>query len=360
MKKKNYYALLMAGGVGSRFWPVSTAANPKQFQDILGTGSTLLQTTFARLAGIIPKENIFILTHKDYDSIVKEQLPEVKPEQVVLEPEMRNTAPSILLGALKIKQKDPNAVMVVAPSDHWIQKEDAFREIIRQAFEVVEKDDKLITLGIEPTFPNTGYGYIKYGEAESGNLKPVERFTEKPSFKKAEKFLEEGNYVWNAGIFIWSAAFIEENFKRYLPEMHRLLNRHPEVYNTPEEQKFLEKNYALADKISIDYGIMENSDQVYVIPADFRWNDLGTWNSLQNELPQDENGNTSINTRVMLEKSSGNIIRTDNNRIVVMEGIHDFIIVESGKVLLIVPKDREQDIKEIRQQVVDKFGEDLG
>ncbi|MFZ0489176.1 MAG: mannose-1-phosphate guanylyltransferase [Salegentibacter sp.] len=358
--KENYYALLMAGGVGSRFWPVSTAANPKQFQDILGTGVTLLQTTFNRLAQLIPKENILILTNKEYKDIVQEQLPGVKPEQIVLEPEMRNTAPSILLGALKIMQKDENGVMVVAPSDHWIQGEDAFIANIREAFEAVEKQDMLVTLGIGPTFPNTGYGYINYDKEAETNLKPVLRFTEKPSFKKAEKFLEDGNYVWNAGIFIWSARFILENFKKYLPEMHRLLTRNEEVYNTPKEQEFLDENYAQADNVSIDYGIMENSDRVYVIPAEFKWNDLGTWTSLQDELPHDEHGNTAVNAQLMPEAASGNIIRTQGHKIVVVDGLENYIVVESEKVLLIVPKNKVQEIKDIRNQVMEKFGKDMG
>ncbi|MFD1096855.1 mannose-1-phosphate guanylyltransferase [Salegentibacter chungangensis] len=357
---KNYYAILMAGGVGSRFWPVSTAGYPKQFQDILGSGSTLLQTTFFRLAKMIPKENIYILTHKNYTEIVKKQLPKIDEEQIVAEPAMRNTAPSILLGALKIKEKNKDALMVVAPSDHWIQEEDKFSENLQQAFDEVEKEDKLLTLGIEPTFPNTGYGYIKYDKGSEGKVKPVIKFTEKPKFEKAKEFIEEGNYVWNAGIFVWSARFIIESFDQYLPEMLRLFNKGEDFWNKDGEKEFLEENYGLADNISIDYGIMENSDSVYVIPADFNWNDLGTWGSLQDELPQDEGQNTMINCKLLPIESSGNIVRTEGSKIVVLEGLKDYIVVESEKVLLVVPKSKEQDIKKIREKVMEDFGEYLG
>lgn len=358
--KSNYYAILMAGGVGSRFWPVSTVQYPKQFQDILGSGSTLLQNTFYRLAKLIPKENILILTNKMYKDLVQEQLPEVMQENIVLEPAMRNTAPSILLGAMKIIQKDKDAVMIVAPSDHYIQGEEAFLNNVRSAFETVEKEDKLITLGIKPTFPNTGYGYIQYDEHSTETIKPVLKFTEKPTFKKAEKFISEGNYVWNAGIFIWSARFIIDSFKQYIPEMHRLFIKGEAVFNTKEEQQFLDDNYEMADNISIDYGIMENSDKVYLIPADFQWNDLGTWGSLQDELPHDEYDNTLINAQVLSNDSSGNIIRTQDAKIVVVEGLKDYIIVDQDDVLMIVPKEKEQDIKKIREQALKQFGDKLG
>lgn len=357
---KNYYAILMAGGVGSRFWPVSTTKTPKQFLDILGVGESLIQTTFRRLAKFIPHDNIYILTNKMYREMVQEHLPEVKPGQIVLEPEMRNTAPSILLGALKIRKKNKDAVMVVAPSDHWIQEQEKFIQDIQLAFKQVAEQDKLICLGITPTFPNTGYGYIKYEKEVQEELKPVLQFTEKPNIKKAQQFLEEGNYVWNAGIFVWSANFIVESFNKHLPEMFRLFKKGEEYLNSAEEQNFLDRNYGRSDNISIDYGIMEKSDKVFVIPVNFGWNDLGTWGSLQQELPQDEAGNTAVNSRLFPMNSAGNIVRTAKDKIVVLDSLDNFIVVESEDVLLIMPKEKEQDIKKIREEVMDRFGENMG
>ncbi|SDS54019.1 mannose-1-phosphate guanylyltransferase [Gramella sp. MAR_2010_147] len=359
-KKDNYYAIIMAGGVGSRFWPASKASNPKQFIDILGVGETLFQTTFKRLSRLIPAENIYVLTNEKYVDMIKDQVPQIKNEQIVPEPEMRNTAPSILLGALKIFKKNENALTIVAPSDHWIKDEDGFIESIQEAFDNVENDDKLITLGVEPTMPNTGYGYIKYDKERKENVKKVDAFTEKPNVKKAKKFIEAGNYAWNAGIFIWSAKFIIENFKQYLPDMFDIFNKGERKWNTNEEQQFLKENYSKASNISIDYGIMEKSDDVYVIPVSFDWNDLGTWSSVQTELPADEDDNTTINCRLHSEDSKNNIVSAIDKKIVVLKGLSDFIIVEDKDILMIVPKSDEQYIKELRDQVMKDFGEDLG
>lgn len=359
-KKDNYYAILMAGGVGSRFWPVSKASNPKQFIDILGVGETLFQTTFKRLSRLIPAENIYVLTNIRYVDMIKEQIPHIKDEQIVPEPEMRNTAPSILLGALKIQKKNPDSLIVVAPSDHWIKEEDEFIDSIQEAFNLAEEEDRLITLGIQPNSPNTGYGYIKYDKSLEGDLKKVEKFTEKPNEKKAKEFIEAGNYVWNAGIFIWSAKFIIENFKKYLPDMYGVFEKGEEKWNTKEEQNFLEENYAKASNISIDYGIMEKSDAVYVIPVSFNWSDLGTWSSVKTELPSDEDNNTAINCRLLANNSENNIISTTDKKIVVLKGLSDFIVVEDKDVLMIVPKSDEQEIKQIREKVMKDFGEDLG
>ena len=359
-KRDNYYAILMAGGVGSRFWPSSKASRPKQFIDILGVGETLFQTTFKRLSGLIPAENIYVLTNKKYVEMIKEQIPHIKDEQIVPEPEMRNTAPSILLGALKIKKKNPRALTLVAPSDHWIKEEKDFLDAIEKAFDRVEKEDKLVTLGIEPSYANTGYGYIKYNSEDKDGLKKVEKFTEKPTRKKAETFLEEGGYVWNAGIFVWSAHFIIENFKKYLPEMYELFQKGDSAWNTQDEDAFLEQNYGQAANISIDYGILEKSDAVFVIPVNFNWNDLGTWSSLQSELPADDNNNTAINCRLLAESSENNIVSTINKKIVVLKGLSDHIIVEDDEVLMIVPKSDEQEIKQLREQVMKDFGDELG
>lgn len=358
---ENYYAILMAGGVGSRFWPVSTSKKPKQFLDILGVGESLIQTTFRRLSAFIPKENIYILTNRNYRKLVREHLPGVKDSQIVAEPEMRNTAPSILLGALKIKAINKDAVMLVAPSDHWIEDQEQFIENIQMAFTRVEEQDQLVCLGIKPSFPNTGYGYIKYRKAEAAQeVYPVIQFTEKPSAKKAMLFLEEGNYLWNAGIFVWSANFILECYQEHLPEMYRLFEKGKRVWNTGEEEIFLEKNYGLSANISIDYGIMEKSQEVFVIPAQFQWNDLGTWGALREELPEDETGNISVNGRLLPRNSGGNIIYTAGRKVVVLNGVENYIIVESDQALLIIPREKEQEIKGIREEVMEKFGANKG
>ncbi len=359
-KKDNYYAIVMAGGIGSRFWPSSKANNPKQFIDILGIGESLFQTTFKRLSGLIPEENIYILTNERYVEMVKEQIPDLKEEQIVPEPEMRNTAPSILLGALKIHKKNPDALTIVAPSDHWIDDENAFLDSIQLAFDEVEKEDKIITLGVEPSHPNTGYGYIKYDKENSSSIKKVDQFTEKPDLKKAIQFIEAGNYAWNAGIFVFSTRFILKNFKEHLPQMYNLFEKASEIWNTDKESEFLEQNYGLSENISFDYGIMEKADSVYAIPVNYRWSDLGTWSSVQNELPADKEGNTVINAHLMSDESQNNIISSDSKKVVVVKGLSDYIIVEDKDILMIVPKSGEQEIKQLRERVMKDFGEDLG
>ncbi|TVZ26952.1 mannose-1-phosphate guanylyltransferase [Gillisia sp. Hel_I_86] len=357
---QDYYAVIMAGGVGSRFWPLSTAKYPKQFHDMLGIGETLLQSTYNRLTNVVPRENILVLSNEAYNEIIKEQLPKITQEQIILEPAMRNTAPCILLAAMKIKKKNPNAVMIVAPSDHFINDEDAFAVDINLAFEAAIKEDILVTLGIKPTFPNTGYGYIKYGKEEGKDLQKVEVFTEKPTLRNAKKYLKEGNYVWNAGIFIWKASFITDSFKTFLPEMFNLFNDGKKILNTSKEEIFVKDTYPEAQNISIDYAIMEKSDSVYVIRASFKWSDLGTWGSLHEELAKDAEDNAVVNARLLPQDATGNMIYTHNSKVVVLDGLKDYIIVDDKDVLLIVPKDKEQDIKEIRNKVMEKFDERLG
>ena len=357
---KNNFAILMAGGVGSRFWPVSTAKQPKQFRDLLGSGETLIQTTFRRLTNLVPAENIYILTNESYDGLVKEQLPQVANEQIVLEPVMRNTAPAVLLAALKIQKRNKNAVMIMAPSDHWIQDETAFTEDIQVAFEACRNEDKIITLGIKPSFPNTGYGYIQFDDTNAGKVKRVEKFTEKPSFEKAKEFLKQGNYLWNAGIFIWNVDFITRSFQKNLPKMYELFHKGNDILNTSEEMDFIKENYPAASDISIDYGILEKENNINVIPATFDWNDLGTWGSLYNELEKDEAENAVLNARVVAKSAQGNIISSNSNKVIVVDGLKDHIIVDEEEVLIIVPKEKEQDIKQIRQEVQNKFGNNLG
>ncbi|WP_411768689.1 mannose-1-phosphate guanylyltransferase [Winogradskyella sp. A3E31] len=360
MKNKNYYAILMAGGVGSRFWPISTQDFPKQFHDMLGTGDTLIQKTFYRLAKLIPTENIFILTNERYNDLVLEQLPEVKQRQVVLEPAMRNTAPCILYASLKIQKENEDAVMIVAPSDHWIEDEDAFTSNVKEAFEFCSKNDALMTLGIQPTFPNTGYGYIEYNKKEDKTIKPVIQFREKPDYELAKSFLSQGNFLWNAGIFMWSVKSVLAAFKNNQPELFQHFMNGYETYNTVEESEFIQENYPKAENISVDYALMEKSENIYVIPATFDWNDLGTWGSLYDKLDKDESNNAIVNAKVLATDASGNMIRSNKNKVVVVDGITDYIIVDKDEVLLIFPKTKEQDIKKVLQQVKDKFGEGLG
>lgn len=344
---KNLYAVLMAGGVGSRFWPVSTSEFPKQFHDMLGTGETLIQKTFGRLSQLVPKENILILTNTCYKDLVLQQLPQVSEEQLVLEPAMRNTAPCILYATLKIKKLNPNASMIVAPSDHWIEDEVQFIENLRHAFEYCEISQSLMTLGIIPTFPNTGYGYIEFDKLDTRPIKKVKQFREKPDYATAKDFINSRNFLWNAGIFIWSVKAIEAAFKEFQPEMYNLFLSGFDAYNTPNEVGFIEENYIKAQNISIDYAVMENADNVFVLPATFDWNDLGTWGSLYDKLPKDNNYNAVVNADLFIENGSNNIIRSNPGKKVVIDGLDDYIIVDKDDVLLIYPKKKEQDIKQI-------------
>jgi mannose-1-phosphate guanylyltransferase len=351
---KNYYAILMAGGVGSRFWPVSTTDFPKQFHDMLGSGSTLIQKTFSRLSKLIPAENILILTNERYNDLVLEQLPMVNPDQVVLEPAMRNTAPCILYASLKIQKMNPDALVVVAPSDHWIEDETAFCNNLQQCFDFCEKENALMTLGIQPTFPNTGFGYIEFSKTDTNPIKKVAQFREKPDYETAKTFLESGNFLWNGGIFIWSVTSIVAAFEKFQPQMNALFQTGFASYNTNSEKQFIEENYAKSDNLSIDYAVMENAENVYVLPATFDWNDLGTWSSLHEKLDKDDQNNAVVNATVILENASNNIIRTDGKKLIVVDGLDDYIIVDKDNVLLIYPKSKEQDIKRITSLATNK------
>lgn len=344
---KNYYAILMAGGVGSRFWPVSTTEFPKQFHDMLGSGDTLIQKTFSRLSKLIPVENILILTNERYNDLVLEQLPVVKPEQVLLEPAMRNTAPCILYASLKIQKMNPNAVMVVAPSDHWIEDEEEFSKNLQQCFDFCQQEDALMTLGIQPTIPNTGFGYIEFDKTDTNPIKKVIQFREKPDYETAKAFLEAGNFLWNGGIFIWSSQSITTAFEKFQPQMYALFQEGLETYNTHAEKQFIDENYAKAENISIDYAVMESAKNVYVLPATFDWNDLGTWGSLHEKLDKDDQNNAVVNATVILENASNNIIRAEGKKLIIVDGLDDFIIVDQDNVLMIYPKSKEQDIKRI-------------
>lgn len=352
----NYHAAIMAGGIGSRFWPVSTTQLPKQFHDMLGTGNTLLQKTFSRLSKIVPASNIQILTNERYLDLCLQQLPEISESQIVLEPAMRNTAPCILLSALKIYKENPSALMLVAPSDHWIEDETAFQNDVLTCFEACRKQDILVTLGIQPTFPNTGYGYIENDKEDTAVLKSVKQFREKPNYETAKEFLAEGNFLWNAGIFLWSVKSILNAYEKLMPSMHSLFSEGIMALNTSEEKLFIEKNYASAENISIDYGILEKAKNVFVKKATFDWNDLGTWGALYDKLNRDEAQNAVVRALPYLKNAEGNMIFTSSEKLVVVDGLDDFIIVDKENVLLIFPKEKEQDIKKLLGEVSDKFG----
>ncbi|MDO6674619.1 mannose-1-phosphate guanylyltransferase [Tenacibaculum sp. 1_MG-2023] len=351
----NYYAVIMAGGVGSRLWPVSTEKYPKQFHDLLGTGESLLQKTFNRINQLIPAENILIATNKRYEELVLEQLPKIGNKQLLLEPAMRNTAPCILYAALKIRQQNENAVMLVAPSDHWIENETEFLKNIETSFKACTKEDILMTLGIQPNHPNTGYGYIQFKENVS-EVKKVKTFTEKPNLEKATQFVASGDYLWNAGIFVWSVSSILDSFKKHLPEMVNILDTGDNVYNTELEDDFIKRNYEKCENISIDFGIMERSEKVHVLPVDFGWDDLGTWGSLYNKLGKDTHQNATVGATTIFKDANGNMVSTKNGKKVVIQGLQDFIIVEKDDVLVICPRKNEQDIKQLRTEAKDTFG----
>lgn len=353
----NYYAVIMAGGVGSRFWPVSTPEFPKQFHDMLGSGDTLIQKTFKRLSQVVPKENILILTHANYKEMVMTQLPAVHENNIILEPDMRNTAPCILYAAMKIKKNNPDAVMVVAPSDHWIEDELQFVSNLQRTFDVCERDKVLMTLGILPTFPNTGYGYIEFNKLDSRPIKKVVQFREKPDYVTARKFVQSRHFLWNSGIFIWSVGAILDAFTEFQPAMMELFNEGYDLLNTDGEKAFIEENYSKAENISIDYAVMEKANNVYVQPATFDWNDLGTWGSLYDKLPKDENENAVVNATAFFNNATNNIVRTAKGKVVVVDGLNDYIIVDKDDILLLYPKKKEQEIKVVSQLVSDKLKE---
>lgn len=357
MKNSNYYAVIMAGGVGSRFWPLSTQEFPKQFHDMLGKGQSLIQRTFERINSLIPSENMFIATNKTYEHLVLEQLKKTSKEQLLLEPVMRNTAPCILYAALKIFHRNPDGIMLIAPSDHWIEKEEEFLRNIQTVFAACSENDILMTLGIQPDAPHTGYGYIQF-ESDVSEIKRVRNFTEKPDIETAQQFLSSGDYLWNAGIFVWSVQSILKAFRELLPEMYELFDEENQL-NTEKEVLFIEENYPKAANISIDFGIMEKASNVHVLPVDFGWNDLGTWGSLYHKLDKDGNMNATVNSKNIFRDAHGNMVRTQLGKRVVIQGLRDFIVVEKDDVLLICPRKDEQEIKQIVTDVKENFGSDF-
>ncbi len=351
----------MAGGIGSRFWPISRTAHPKQFIDILGTGKTLIQQTYERFLKIVPKENIFILTNETYAALVMEQIPLLDESQIIGEPIMRNTAPCIAYGCHKIRKLNPDALIVVAPSDHLIVDTEEFVKSINKSLDTASKHDCLITLGIKPSRPDTGYGYIQFNTKKiEDDFYMVKTFTEKPSAELAGTFVQSGDFLWNAGIFVWSVKNILRSFEKHLPEMNDIFNEGESLYNSDKEREFIQSAFSQCTNISIDYGIMEKADNVYVLPSEFGWSDLGTWASVYDLSEKDYVGNAVIpSERVIMYDSSNCMVKVPKEKLVVLQGLHDFIVVEDNNTLLVCPRDQEQEIKQIVADVKQRFGADF-
>lgn len=342
------YCVIMGGGIGSRFWPFSRESYPKQFLDFFGTGRSLLQMTFDRFAKIIPVENIYIVTNELYAALVKEQLPELQENQILLEPARRNTAPCIAYAAYHIYACNPNANIVVAPSDHLVLKEEEFLQDVQKGLEFVKYNNALVTLGIKPSRPETGYGYIQSGDEKLGDFAKVKTFTEKPDLELAKVFQASGEFFWNSGIFLWNVNAILEAFAKFLPDITVRFDLGKSLFNTPEERNFIDENFAYCLNISIDYGIMEKADNVYMLCVNFGWADLGSWGSLFDIAHKDENSNAVLKkNKTLLYESSGNVVALDNpEKLAVVQGLNDYIVAESGNVLLICKKEDEQRIKQ--------------
>jgi mannose-1-phosphate guanylyltransferase len=357
---KNHYVAIMAGGIGSRFWPMSRTNFPKQFLDILNTGRTLIQGTMDRFATFIPKENIYVVTSDQYKDIVAQQLPEIPVANILCEPSRKNTAPCVAYISHKLLQQNPDANLICAPADHIILNIPEFKRICLEALSFTASIKALVTLGIKPTNPNTGYGYIQYDQqAVSNDVFKVKTFTEKPDLPTAKTFLTSGDFLWNAGIFVWQVKNIVAAFEKLLPEMNEVFEAEKEHFNQPTEQEAIDRIYPQCVNISIDYGIMEKADNVYIIPSSFGWSDLGTWGSAYDNLGKDYLENAVAGDNVVVIDAVKNMVHVDNKKLVLLQGIEDFIIVDTADVLMICRKDREQEIKEyvaeIKRSKGDKF-----
>ena len=360
MSNSKNYCVIMAGGVGSRFWPMSRTAFPKQFHDILGTGRTLIQMTFDRFLPLVPKENMLVVTNERYKALVLEQLPELKEEQVLCEPFMRNTAPCVAYASFWIAERTQDANIVVAPSDHLILKENAFVADIELAFKQANESGNLVTLGIKPTRPDTGYGYIQWAdvkETPESQVKKVKTFTEKPNIELAKDFIESGDFYWNSGIFIWTLPSILQAFQKHLPEMYAQFEEGKGKYGTADEKPFIANMYSTCENISIDYGVMEKAKNVNVVLSDFGWSDLGTWGSLHTHLQKDEHNNGTVGKHVMLYNCSDSVVHVEGEKLVVLHGLNGYIVVDAGHSLLVCKKEDEQKIKQFVNDIKMKKGE---
>ncbi len=347
----------MCGGVGSRFWPYSRQAKPKQFIDFLGTGRSLLQLTVERLEGIVPTENVIILTNERYASIIREQLPAIDPKQILLEPARRNTAPCNAWAAWHIKSINPNAKIMVAPSDHLILNHEVFKQCVRRAFEFIEKNDAIVTFGVKPNRPETGYGYIQEDTRVDEYFSKVKTFTEKPDKELANVFLESGEFFWNSGMFFWGVDTIISAMRAHAPEIADVFDHANLFYGTPQEQEYINANYSSCPNISIDYAVMEKSSNVFVEKVDFGWSDLGTWGSLYDNSPKNRDGNVTPNTRVLAFESNNNVIAAQGDKLMVVSGLNGYIVADTPDALLIVPKNEEQKIKNYVIEANTHFGD---
>jgi len=352
----NFYVAIMAGGVGSRFWPASREHRPKQFLDITNEGTSLLQQTVARVMDIVPKENILIVSNTLYKDLILAQLPALEEKQVLLEPSRNNTAPCVAYTALHLQAINKNAVFAMLPADHIIKKQNVFASCLQRAFIYAREHSAIVTLGITPTRPDTGYGYINYDPKENaGGVHEVHTFKEKPDHQTAQSYLEDGGYLWNAGIFVWSVETIIGAFKKSSNEILQVLLKNQHLFGSAREQEYINEVYPLTPKISVDFAILEHADNVYTIPADIGWSDLGTWNSLYDFMPKDDNDNVLMVKNKKIEDMNGNLIRSaDPNKIIVAKGLSNYIIIDDGNALLIYPREEEQSIKEVQKSIEDK------
>ena len=348
---KSNYVIIMAGGVGSRFWPASRETRPKQFLDILGIGKSLIRLTYERFAGIVPIRNIYVITNERYRSLVKRNVPELEDHQIIGEPSRNNTAPCVAYAAFKLQALDENANLLVSPSDHYIHNQGEFVRMVRKGFDFTAKNEAILTMGMKPTRPDTGYGYIELGEevSEWPDIYRANRFTEKPDLATANEFLESGRYCWNSGMFFFGGKTIIADFKKYAPEIYRLLKPEEDVYNTSAENAFIYKNYPKTPSISIDYAIMEKADHIFCLRADFGWTDLGTWSSLYDFKDKDKNENVILSGDLRSYTSERNLISTKSGKIIVIKDLHDYYIIDEDDILLIWPKSDEENLTQIRK-----------
>lgn len=357
MINKHRYCVIMCGGIGSRFWPYSRTDRPKQFIDFFGTGRSLLQMTYDRILPIVPRENIIVVTNAMYAPTVQEQLPDIDPARILLEPARRNTAPCIAWAAHHIAALDPDASMIVTPSDHIITRQHEFEQSIVRGFEFVERQEALLTLGIKPSRPETGYGYIQISDPADNGILKVKTFTEKPSKELAQVFLDSGEFFWNSGIFLWKASTINHAMATHAADIHTIFQQGNGLYATPAEGDFIRSNFPGCMAISIDFAVMEKASNVYVECVDLGWSDLGTWSALYDNSPRNRDANVTQNCRVLAYNSHGNIFAVNDDKLIVVDGLNDYIIADAGDVLLICPKSEEQRIKLMVNDAKEKYGD---
>ena len=356
---KDNYCVIMGGGIGSRFWPSSRESMPKQFLDFFGTGRSLLQQTFDRFNQLIPTENIYIATNEKYADLVKKQLPEISDNQILLEPTRRNTAPCIAYAAYRIRSINPKANIVVTPSDHLITAENKFLKNIEDGLDFVREYPALLTIGIKPSRPEIGYGYIQSEGNVQNNIQKVKAFTEKPNLELAKVFFESGEFFWNSGIFIWNAQTILDAFYKYLPDITTRFDQGLDKFNTDQEKAFIETEYPICQNVSIDYGIMEKADNVYFLTASFNWSDLGTWGALYDISDKDEAKNATLKCDALYYESKDNMVTLPEGKLAVIQGLEDCIVAESDNVLLICKKSEEQRIKQFVADAGLQFGQNF-